>query len=131
MKHGNMKKETRKQKIGRIGEDIACRFLVKHGFDVTDRNYLKRWGEIDIIAKKRGILHFVEVKTVTCETHSRPEENVHQWKIERLKRVIQTYLWEKFKQDVENPEWQFDVIAVFLDVKHRRAHCRFSENIIL
>ena len=48
---------TEKQKVGRIGEDIACKFLMKHGFEVADRNYLRKWGEIDIIAKKRGVLH--------------------------------------------------------------------------
>ena len=130
--------ETDKQKVGRIGEDTACRFLVKHGFSIIERNYLKKWGEIDVIAEKDKTLHFVEVKTVsrenirdvsheTLEKH-RPEENVHLWKMKRMARVIQTYLLEK-KRDGE--EWQFDILAVFLDLKNREAKCRFTENVIL
>ena len=133
--------ETGKQKVGRIGEDTACMFLVKHGFTVIDRNYLKKWGEIDIIAKKSGILRFVEVKTVSRENvrslkldvshetnESRPEENVHAWKLKRLSRVIQSYLLEKGSDD---EEWQFDILAVFLDLKNKEAKCRFTENVIL
>jgi len=137
-------KETCRQKVGRIGEDTACMFLVKHGFKVIERNYLKKWGEIDIIAKKSGILRFVEVKTVSRENIRdvspetsvlrtdvllpRPEENVHTWKLKRLSRVIQSYLLEKGSGD---REWQFDVLAVFLDLKNKEARCRFTENIIL
>jgi putative endonuclease len=127
---------TEKQIIGRVGENTACKFLVKHGFEIIERNYWKKWGEIDIIAKKEGILHFIEVKTVSCknldnaihETNgNRPEENVHPWKLKRLSRVIQTYLLEK---DIDD-EWQFDVIAVFLDLNKKEARIRFLENIIL
>jgi len=78
--------ETVKKKIGNLGEDIACRFLVKHGYSVLERNYWKKWGEIDIIAKKSKRLYFIEVKSVSCENIAdvsretdtyRPEENVH------------------------------------------------------
>lgn len=130
-------KETEKQKIGRIGEDVACRFLMKRGFKVIERNYLKKWGEIDIIAKKSKILRFVEVKTVSREnvgniSHEtdgyRPEENVHPKKLQRMARVIQSYLIEK---KIEDTDWQFDVLAVFLDLNNREAKCRFTEDVIL
>jgi len=134
----NNKNVSKKQRIGRIGEDVACTFLVKHDFEIVTRNYLKRCGEIDVIAKKSGVLHFVEVKTisskqsdVTHETEFRPEENVHFWKTRRISRTIQTYFLEKVGESGVVPEWQFDIIAVFLDTKQRKARCRFSENIIL
>jgi len=60
--------ETGKQIIGRLGEDIAVKHFVKHSFKVLDRNYRKKWGEIDIVAEKDNILHFIEVKAVSCET---------------------------------------------------------------
>jgi len=126
-----MGKKTEKQIIGNIGENIACTFLVKHGFNIVQRNYLRKWGEIDIIAKKNNILHFIEVKTVSHETGFRPEENVHQWKVERLKKAIRTYFMEMGKTEGEWFPWQFDLIAVFLDREHHRARCRFNENIIL
>ena len=59
------KEPTEKQKIGQIGEDCACRYLVERGFKIIERNYLKKWGEIDIIAKKKKKIHFVEVKAVS------------------------------------------------------------------
>ncbi|MCK6462703.1 MAG: YraN family protein [Candidatus Pacebacteria bacterium] len=126
---------TDKQKIGFAGENAAARFLMKHGFAVLDRNYRKKWGEIDIVAKKEGIIHFVEVKAVSHETNNygkngfRPEENVHFWKLKRLSRAIQTYLIEK---DVPHEtEWQIDVMAVFLDLNRKKATIRMTENVII
>lgn len=119
--------QTVKQEIGKLGEDIAVKHLVKHFFEILDRNYRKKWGEIDIVAKKDDILHFIEVKTVSYETN--PEENIHFWKRQRMARAIKTYLLEK---DVScETEWQVDSIAVFLDFKTRRAKIRMIENIIL
>jgi len=119
------------KKIGSFGEKMAGMFLVKHGFDVLDRNYSKKWGEIDIVAKKRKILHFVEVKSVVSHGTMgyMPEENVHSWKLKRLARAIQTYLLEK--NVPHETEWQIDVIAVFLDAKSKKASFRFTENIIM
>src|SRR5947209_6344330 len=98
-------KRTIKRRIGDIGEGLACRFLMKQNFVIKDRNYLKKYGEIDIVATKNGIYHFIEVKTVSKnllmhkynvihETFDeyRPEDNVHPWKLLRLGRTIQAYL---------------------------------------
>lgn len=133
-----MKSKTDKQKVGETGENVACKFLMKHGFEIIERNYRKKWGEIDIIAKKSGILRFIEVKTVSCENLDnviretndsiRPEENVHPWKLKRLSRVIQSYLLEK---SVENKGWQLDILSVFLDLNKKQAKIRFLENIVI
>lgn len=53
------------QIVGKIGEETACKFLMKHGYQIVLRNYWKKWGEIDVIAKKGNITHFIEVKTVS------------------------------------------------------------------
>ena len=58
---------SKKQKIGEIGENIACKFLVKQGFSILDRNYTKKWGELDIVARKYDKLYFIEVKSVSGE----------------------------------------------------------------
>ncbi len=123
--------------VGRMGEKTACMFLMKRGFDIVEQNYWKKWGEIDIIARNKGKVHFVEVKTVSREnirdvSHEtldeyRPEENIHHEKLKRLSRVIQTYLLEKSYEG----EWQFDVVAVFLDIKNREARCRYIENVVI
>jgi Holliday junction resolvase-like predicted endonuclease len=61
-----MKNFTSKaQKIGKLGEDIAAKFLMKHGFSIVDRNYTKKWGELDIIAQKEDKIYFIEVKSAS------------------------------------------------------------------
>ena len=66
MYNKNFSKEpTEKQKIGQIGEDSACKWLEANGYKVIERNYLKKWGEIDIVTKKGSKIHFVEVKSVS------------------------------------------------------------------
>ena len=128
---------SEKRKIGDIGENIFAKHLVKHNYKILDRNYSKKWGEIDIIAQKDNIIYFVEVKTVTRENVKdlkkevdgfQPEENVHPMKLRRMGRVIQTYLIEK---DIEEVEWQFDVMAVFLDIENKQARVRVTENVVI
>ncbi|MFH1956324.1 MAG: YraN family protein [Patescibacteria group bacterium] len=123
---------TQKQEIGNLGEDLACEFLMKHGYKILDRNYRKKWGEIDIIAIKNNIIHFVEVKSVSHVTDYLPEENIHPWKRKRLARAIQTYLLENpAVSGTDETEWQTDSLAVFLDFQTRKARFRLLENIIL
>ena len=63
-----------KQKIGSIGERFAEMFLVKHGFMIIELNFSCRFGEIDIVTKKNGRIHFIEVKSVTIPRET--ENNV-------------------------------------------------------
>ncbi len=136
MSNTNILMQTEKQEIGELGENIACKFLMKHGYKILDRNYRKKWGEIDIIAQKNNILHFIEVKTVSRETEHMPEENVHPWKRKRLARAIQTYLLEKNTSGLPaneegETEWQVDILAVFLDFNSKKAKIRITKNVIL
>ncbi|MEK7564579.1 MAG: YraN family protein [Patescibacteria group bacterium] len=126
---------SEKQKIGELGENMAVKFLVKQGFKVLDRNYTKKWGEIDIIAKKDSKLYFIEVKSVSSivnpnsSSDYRAEDNMHPWKMQRLSRTIQTYLLEK---DVdEDIEWQVDLLVVYLDLKTNKAKVKVVNDIIL
>ena len=126
------------QKIGELGEEVACKYLIKQGYSVLERNYTKKWGEIDIIAQKDETLFFVEVKSKSVsdlgivdqsnETTGRPEDNMHPWKLRRLSRTIQTYLIHK---RIGNTPWQFDLLVVYLDIDRRKARVRKVENIIL
>lgn len=129
---------SEKQKIGEIGENIAKKFLVKHSFSILDRNYTKKWGEIDIVAEKANKLYFVEVKSISCETldnvfhetsEYKPEDNMHPWKLKRLSRAIQTYLLSKKIPDER--EWQVDLLVVFLDTKNKKARVKVVSDIIL
>lgn len=166
--------KTGKQIIGKIGEDLACEMLRKEGFKVIDRNYLKKWGEIDIVAIKGKKVHFVEVKTVSRDTFDqnqqnsskylknvthetvvaehrstrtelstrqrsslrgeaddiyRPEDNLHLWKLQRLGRVIQSYLIDKDVSD--ETEWQFDIVTVYLDKDKNLIKIEILDDIVL
>jgi putative endonuclease len=129
-------KNSHNKEIGKLGEDVAERFLVKREFKVVERNYLRKWGEIDIVALKEGVTHFIEVKTVSRDLKNvihetlgyRPEDNVHFDKMERMSRIIQTYIIEKM---IEEGKWQFDVLTILLDRKNKLAKVEFLEDIIL
>ncbi len=123
------------QKTGQLGEEVACKFLMKHGFSILERNYTKKWGEIDIIAEKNNKRYFIEVKSKQVESidsvsreTNRPEDNMHSWKLMRLRRVVETYLISKRLGQVE---WQFDLIVVYLNIREKIARVRVVENIIL
>ncbi len=128
------------QKIGEIGENIACEFLMKHGFSVIERNYTKKWGEIDIIAEKSNKIYFIEVKSVSRATlpdvshetkgndEYRPEDNMHPWKLKRLSRTIQTYILSK---KLDEREWQVDLLVVYMDIRNRTARVKVMSDIIL
>ena len=110
--------------------------LVKHNIGVLDRNFRKKWGEIDIVAQdnvsRPHTLHFIEVKGIKSEENKddyMPEENVHHAKRQRLWRAIQSWLLEH--NIPEETEWQVDVMAVFLDLETKRARIRWTKNIIL
>jgi len=51
-----------KRKIGDIGEEVVCKYLETKGFRVLERNYLRKWGEIDIVAEKDQLLSFIDQK---------------------------------------------------------------------
>ena len=79
---------SEKQKIGEIGENVAAKFLMKHGFAILDRNYTKKWGEIDIVAEKDNLLHFVEVKSVVREGVSPADAKALADKYETLEILV-------------------------------------------
>ena len=120
-----------KRKIGDIGEEVVCKYLETKGFRVLERNYLRKWGEIDIVAEKGQLLSFIEVKSVSREPGKgyRPEENMHPAKLKRLHRVIQTYLLDRKVPD--SKEWRVDVACVYLDFSTRKARVEMLENVIL
>ncbi len=125
---------SKPQKIGEACEHIACRYLTRKGYFILERNYTKKCGEIDIIARKGNVLHFIEVKSKTSSLDYtqkiddyRPEDNMHFWKIERIKKTIQLYLYER---RVEG-DWKFDLAVVYLNTESKQAKIKFMEDIIL
>ena len=131
---------TEKQNIGKLGEDIAVKYLEKHGYKILDRNYRKSWGEIDIIAsenigknqflvRQSQELVFIEVKTQNQKFEWRPEENITRHKKRQLSRIIMTYL--KANRIPEDQNWRVDVLAIKLDFKTKNAQIEHIQNINL
>jgi len=83
---------NQKSQTGQLGEDIACEYLVDKKYKIIERNYRQKWGELDIIAKAPDkILVFVEVKTLVQNPNIRPEENLTNSKLKKLKKAD----WQK------------------------------------
>lgn len=113
-----------KREIGRIGEEIAAEFLERKGFKIVDKNYRKKWGEIDIVAEKSNCIRFVEVKAVSRESLDyRPEELVDRRKLRKLARTAALYMESKG----DKREFQIDVVGVIMNKTKRTAHCRLFE----
>ena len=143
---------------GNIGEDVACKYLEKKGFVIVCRNYLKKWGELDIIARENdenvaretsGKIHFFEVKSVTGywtdnqvrgyghghngTSHRndsfRPEDNVHALKVRHIRRMIETYMIEaKLGSEAQ---FEFHVLCVYMNTRNHIARVKWLKNVIL
>ena len=95
--------------LGKKGEDIAAAFLKRKGYTVLFRNYKCSYGEIDIIAKHKKILSFIEVKTRSTEKYGLPQEAVTAVKQAKISRVALEFI-QRYKMD--NRTARFDVVSV-------------------
>jgi len=99
------------KKTGKIGEDIAIDFLKKKGYKIIERNYKCVFGEVDIVARDRGDIVFVEVKSRRSEYFGDPTDAVDFNKQKKISKIALNYLNEK---RVDNHDARFDVIAIKL-----------------
>lgn len=100
-----------KQEIGIRGENIASNYLKEKGYKIIERNFIARQGEIDIIAKDKEEIVFIEVKTRTNERYGNPIDSVNTIKQKHLLQTIEYYL---YKHHLENSFVRIDVIEVYL-----------------
>jgi putative endonuclease len=103
-----------KKELGRKGEEVALRFLKKNGYRILERNYICKMGEMDIIAKEKDTLAFIEVKTRTSTEFGPPQLAVTPSKQRQLSKVALSYLNKKQLNDVKA---RFDVVAILLGQK--------------
>jgi len=80
------------KKIGDMGEEKAVQYLKKQGYKILDRNYRCRFGEIDIIAKYKDYIVFIEVKTRRDISYGTPVESINKLKINRILKTLNFYL---------------------------------------
>ncbi len=94
---------------GQCGEDIAAEHLKKKGYKIIQRNYKNKIGEIDIIAKHKEDLVFVEVKTRSSDKFGTPAEAVTYYKKQKIVNCAKFYL----TQNPSDMNIRFDIIEVY------------------
>lgn len=99
---------------GRAGEEEAARQLIARGYEIVRRNFRTARGEIDIIARHKGMLVFVEVKTRQNAFFGTPQEAVDHRKQNRLRNMARYYLYSK---GMPEALCRFDVVSVTLDTR--------------
>jgi putative endonuclease len=106
-----------KKELGKRGEDLALRFLKKRGYRIIEKNYVCKMGEMDIIAREKDTLAFIEVKTRTSMMFGPPQLAVTSSKQRQLSKIALYYLKEKRLEDVRA---RFDVVAIVLEQKDEK-----------
>ena len=124
-------KEKKELSTGEQGEQAAKKFLKKKGFKILAQNYQnakgKRLGEIDIIAREKGQIVFVEVKTRIAESNDvLPEANIDRKKLVRLQKIALFYLREK---NWIEKDYRFDAVSVIMSLDKNVLEIRHLESI--
>lgn len=124
-----------RKEVGALGERVAVHYLTTHGFDVIERNVVRKTGEIDVIARREDTLHMVEVKSILCEefpvqgglrdTYD-PSVNLHAVKIRKVARTAEWYVAEHEWEG----DWQVDACLVWLRRRDGMAHVAYMPHIV-
>ena len=97
------------KELGRRGEDLALHFLIRAGYDIIERNFHSRYGEIDIIASIDSFIVFVEVKYRKNDLHSVPAMAVNFRKQEKMKKTALHYIG---LHEISDRDFRFDIIEI-------------------
>lgn len=109
------RRRSHRQELGSRGEEIARRLLERHGYETLETNFRTRYGEIDIVARRGGIVVFVEVKARHDRSFGEPFEAVTHRKQNQVARMAEA--WLVVRQNDENLQqcdFRFDVISILL-----------------
>jgi len=105
---------TERTQLGLQAEEATCRYLRTKGYTILDRNWRRPWGELDIVADHRGVVHFVEVKASSRRLAGfDPFLRADGRKMHKVRRTAQT--WLSAKRYSPDTEWQLDVASVIMD----------------
>jgi putative endonuclease len=113
-------------KTGSFGEGLALEYIEQNGFTLLHKNWHHSHWEVDIIASKEQVLHFIEVKTRRTKKFGHPEEAVSKKKIQYLINASEEYLFQF-------PEWkriQFDILSITI-LKNKPVEYFFIEDVYL
>ncbi len=111
--------------IGAYGENLAVKYLISKGAEILAKNYQTSLGEIDIIAKNRQEILFIEVKTRTSSTCGYPEIAVNREKRERIFKIANHFL----QKNRLSLFWRLDIIAIEINKSEKTAKIRWFKDI--
>lgn len=111
--------------IGYLGESIAKKYLQKKGYFIVEQNYKNKYAEIDLIARNKDTLVFVEVKTRIGEQFGTPENAINRNKMGRLIRNARAYIARARKPCL----YRIDAICIVLDENKQARRIDHYENI--
>ncbi|MCK9356318.1 MAG: YraN family protein [Dehalococcoidia bacterium] len=114
--------------VGRLGEELACGLLKKHGYRVIERNVRGRYGEIDIVARKKDCTAFVEVRTRTGAGFGTPEESITRHKRDKMVTCALDYV--AHHDELRDAAWRIDVVAIELDEEGRQTRAEIIESAV-
>ena len=107
--------------IGQYGEDIASKYLIRNNYEIIERNRKISYQEIDIIAKIKQEIVFVEVKTRTLGQSGGAEESINTNKVKNIKKAIGAYVYEN---SIDIDKARFDVIVVNINKINKVANIK-------
>lgn len=112
--------------IGKLGEEKVLDYLKTRNFKILEKNYRKKFGELDIVAQKKKILVFIEVKTFLFKKENfKPEDEMTKKKIENFKKIALFYA-NKYEKLIKKDGFRLDLAVVFL----KENEIQYYENII-
>ncbi len=111
---------------GVLGEDIAVDYLKKKGYKIIERNFRKRYEEIDIIALDGSTLVFAEVKTRTSNAFGSPFDSIAPWKLAHLVQLAQVY---KLSHSNLPDDMRIDAIGVIVSRDNKLENIEHLENV--
>ena len=100
---------------GIIWETKACSYLQEKGFQIVERNFRTRFGEIDIVAERSGEVYIVEVKARKGDRKGTAAEQMTPFKIRRLEKMASLYL---LKSKLSNRPAHLSFVGFDIDANH-------------
>ncbi len=103
---------SHRQDLGKRGEEIACEMLAGMGHVILERNWRSGHLEIDIISYDPAGIHFIEVKTRSCNIQAPPQDNVDRMKQRHIVNAARAFLRTRGGLPYRDYEYNFDIAAI-------------------
>ncbi|NQT28504.1 MAG: YraN family protein [Candidatus Omnitrophica bacterium] len=117
--------KTKNLETGHLGEQIAKKYLQNKGYYIVEENYRTKYAEIDLVARNKGILVFIEVRTRRGEQFTSPEDSINRDKIRKLIRNAEAYVVRKKYRK----KYRIDAVCVVLNKDKRASRVDHYTNI--